>query len=67
LVYFKAEKTHVNFLKITVDLTLLWFFQNIKHLKTINHVSEFYRLRDKNNSDIKTIKEILKFVEGNLR
>jgi len=57
----------VDFLKFAVEMTLLWFFQNIKQLKTINHVSEFYRLRDKNNSDIKTIKEILKFVTNNLR
>jgi len=35
-------------------------------LKT-NHFLEFDCHRDKNNSDIKTIKEILKFVSKNLR
>ncbi len=52
----------VDFLKIAVEHTLLWFFHNLSHLKTIKHVSEFYRLKDIGNSDINAIKDILKFV-----
>jgi len=55
----------VNHLKFAIDTALYWLFVSIKKLKTVSHLSDFYRFRDlpksKFNSTIDTINFLKKF------
>lgn len=52
----------INHLKFAIDTALLWLYKSLSKLKTISHLSHYYRLRDLNKSDLTAINETISII-----
>lgn len=51
----------INILKLAVEFAIDWLIEVRKELSTINHLEEFFRIKDLGNSKTKAIQEALDF------
>jgi len=54
----------VNHLKFAIDTALYWLYTSLTKLKTISHLSHFYRLRDLPKSELNSTKDTINFLNN---
>jgi len=60
----KVEEEDINILKLACEAGIHWLFSVVKDLPTIQHIKQFYRLKDINQKERQSIKQVLEFINN---
>jgi hypothetical protein len=56
------DEDDINHLKFAIDTALLWLYQSLSKLKTISHLSQYYRMRDLHKFNLNAINETISII-----
>jgi hypothetical protein len=59
----EIDENDINHLKFAIDTALLWLYRALPKLKTISHLSHFYRMRDLGKTELNSIKETVSIIK----